>query len=115
MLVSLWRGYQTYSAASTNDTFINLDREFRIYFPVLGDFAQAPTLHGIASVSTLRGMGYTDKMDTYKWVRNKFVTLPVNVLWYSSTGESKSFYAGQRIDLDKLEYDVFSFISELKY
>ncbi len=91
--------------ASTNDTFINLDREFRIYFPDLGDFAQAPTLHGIASVSTLRGMGYTDKMDTYKWVRNKFVTLPVNVLWYSSTGESKSFYAGQRIDLDKLEYD----------
>lgn len=91
--------------ASTTDTFINIDREFRIYFPDIGDFAQNPTLHGIEQVSMQRGMGYTDRMNTIKWVRNKYVTFPVNTLWYSASGESQSFAANELIDLNTLEYD----------
>lgn len=91
--------------ASIVDTFINLDREFRIYFPDLGDFAQNPTLHGIGELSMQRGMGYTDNMNTTKWVRSKYVAFPVNTVWYSSTGEVKSFQANEQINLNELEYD----------
>lgn len=92
--------------ASNNNIFINLDREFRIYYPDRGDFAQSPTLHRISSCTKTRGMGYEDNMNTAKWTRNKYVTFPIDVIWYDSKGNSQSFYANNRIDLNKIEHDT---------
>ena len=91
--------------ATDNDVFINLDREFTIYYPNQGDFSQSPTLHGISSCTEVRGMGYEDNMDTSKWTRNKYVTFPIDVIWYDKEGNSQSFYANDRIDLNKIEHD----------
>lgn len=63
-----------------NDTFINIDVPFQIYSDTIGDFAQVPTMWGIGECTSVRGKGYYNNMNTDTWVRDKFVTLPVNVL-----------------------------------
>lgn len=67
------------STVSTNNLFINLDREFWIYVPDVGDFAQQPSLHGILETTDIRGMGYTDNMDCDKWTRDKYAIFPFAV------------------------------------
>lgn len=66
--------------ASSSDTFINLDRDFILYYPEIGDFAQQPNMHGIANTTHIRGKGYEDRMDTTTWLRDKYATFPVNVI-----------------------------------
>ena len=97
-------------SVSMTDVFINIDREFEIYYPDLGDFAQQPSLYGIAEVSRIRGKGYTDAMDVGKWMRSKYVTFPINVVWYENPEDpenstSYSYEAGTPIDLLKLSYN----------
>lgn len=91
---------------SLSDVFINVDREFKIYFPDVGDFAQNPNLHGIDECTSVRGMGYTNGMDTSVWLKAKYVTFPVDVIWYSAAGSSQTFAAGTRINLTSLTYDA---------
>lgn len=88
--------------------FINLDREFRVYFPDTGDFAQQPGMHGIATTTNIRGMGYVDNMDTSLWCRDKFITFPADVLARNPEGEYAWHYpAGVKIPIDELEDDSY--------
>ena len=59
--------------------FINLDWGFRIYFPNIGDFDQGEP-YGIKQLTSTRGLGFVDDMDTTKWTRVKRVKFPVNVI-----------------------------------
>lgn len=92
----------------TTDVFINLDREFKLYFPNEGDFAQTPNMLGISECTDVRGKGYTDGMDTTDWTRSKFVTFPFNVIGTlkgSGTASSREnmYQAFTPIDLLSLE------------
>lgn len=86
---------------SNNDIFVNLDREFKIYYPSVGDFAQSPNLHGIGETTSIRGMGYTDSMDVSKWTRDKFVLLPFDVI----DADGKPHKRGVPIDLKTQKHD----------
>ena len=63
----------------TPGNFINLDWGFQIYFPNLGDFDQGEP-YGIKQLTSTRGLGFVDNMDTTKWTRVKRVKFPVNVI-----------------------------------
>lgn len=84
--------------------FINIDREFKIYYPDTGDFEQQPNLLGISKLTDIKGKGFIDNCDTDTWLRNKFVRYQwncldeVNNLWLS----------GEYIDLLKLPGHITS-------
>lgn len=82
----------------TGNAFINVDRDFQIYYPDKGDFAQQPNLLGISECTKSRGKGYVDDTDTAVWVRNKFMMIPTNVI--DSSGNY--WYNLEPIDLNKL-------------
>ena len=87
--------------AKKGDIFINLDKPFKLYYPDQGDFAQQPNLHGIAETTAIRGMGYEDNMDTTPWLRDKFVTFPVNVI----DADNNAWRAGEPIRLTDLPHN----------
>lgn len=62
-------------------TFVNLDYPFQIYFPNRGDFAQQPTLKGISSITTVRGKGFVNDMDTTEYTLEKRVKFDFNVVF----------------------------------
>lgn len=94
--------------------YVFLDNYFQIYYANSGDFAEEPTLYGIAQTTQTRGMGYVDNMDTLKWLREKWVRFPFSVLYYrESVGKWEQYDAGNDIKLDK-EYDYYSFYCLLK-
>lgn len=66
-------------------TFINLDHEFEVYFPNTGDFAQQPSLHGIADTTQIRGLGYYNNMDLTQYTRYKRVKFPFSVIYNNVT------------------------------
>lgn len=68
------------SSARMGGTFINLDREFQIYYPFRGDFAKSPSLSGIAQTTVVRGKGYINGMDTREWTDHRWVNFPFNVI-----------------------------------
>lgn len=82
----------------TGNAFINLDRDFQIYYPDTGDFEQQPDMLGIRECSMQRGKGYVNDTNTSAWVRNKFVQFPTNVI--DSAGNY--WYSYEYIDLNKL-------------
>ena len=83
------------------DTFVLLDNYFETYYPNIGDFAENPSLQGIPITTQTRGKGYTNQMDTTKWTREKWINLPVSVLYYRvSTGVWEEYEAGDWISLD---------------
>lgn len=82
----------------TGNAFINLDRDFQIYYPDTGDFEQQPGMLGILECSKTRGKGYVNDTNTSVWVRNKFVQFPTNVI--DSAGNY--WYSFEYIDLNKL-------------
>lgn len=75
-------------------TFINLDYEFTVYFPNVGDFAQQPNLEGIGSLTTIRGKGYVDDMDTTEYTAKKRVRFPFHVFY-----NGRLYTSGSWIDL----------------
>lgn len=83
---------------STTGTFINIDREFKIYYPDVGDFEQQPRLNGIAECVDEKGLGYKNNTDTDTWLRNKFVIYPFNTI----DAANNLWGAGEPIDLLKL-------------
>lgn len=85
----------------TGDAFINLDKEFTVYYPNIGDFAMSPSMHGIAQCTSINGMGFVNQMDTTKWTREKFLTLPVNVI----DSRGRSWLSGERIDMFDQDHD----------
>lgn len=83
---------------STTGTFINIDREFKIYYPDVGDFEQQPKLNGISECVDEKGLGYKNNTDTDTWLRNKFVIYPFNTI----DAANNLWGAGEPIDLLKL-------------
>ena len=89
-----------------SDTFINLDREFKIYFPNTGDFADNPNLLGILDTTSTRGKGYYDNMDCSKWTRDKYVVFPFSVIFKDENGNlTKQASANQPIRLEAVPED----------
>jgi hypothetical protein len=66
--------------AKMGGTFINIDREFTIYYPFIGDFAEDPTLQGIATTTLTRGKGYINNMNTRTWTKHRWVSFPFDVI-----------------------------------
>lgn len=97
--------------ASTTDVFINIDREFKIYYPDIGDFEQQPNMWGIGECTSVKGKGYKNNMDTTTWLRNKYVQFPVNVI----DAKGKMRIQGEKIDLLELPDDnkVYTFYAVL--
>ena len=62
-------------------TFILLDREFQVYYPNRGDFAQQPTLHGIPEITTTRGLSYVNGMDVTEWTESKYISFEFAVIY----------------------------------
>lgn len=93
--------------ASMGGTFINLDREFKIYYPFEGDFAEKPGMLGIAETTDVRGKGYTNKMNTREWTDHRWVRFPVNVI--DPKGNMR--LAGEQIDLNEFSetQEIFEF------
>lgn len=76
-------------------SFINLDYDFEIYFPNIGDFDQGQA-YGLRTLTTQRGKGYVNGMDTTKWIRRKRVKFNFNVIY---KGDGKLYLAGEWIEL----------------
>lgn len=94
--------------------YIFLDSHFSVYYDNRGDFSEAPTLHGIAQTSQVKGMGYADNMDTGKWLREKWIMFNFAVLYNrASTGAWEQHEAGEYFQLDK-EGDYYEFYCLLK-
>lgn len=80
--------------------YINTDEYFDIYFPNIGDFSEEPSLHGIVSTTSTRGMGYKNRMDTSMWTREKYVKFSVDTLFYrEETKKWEQYTAGEWIEL----------------
>jgi hypothetical protein len=88
-------------------TFVNMDYGFQIYFPNIGDFAQQVDLQGIGSITTSRGLGYVNGMDTTQYTSGKRVKFDFNV-----TYAGKIYPSGSWIDLP-LSGDTFDFYAPL--
>lgn len=93
--------------ASMGGTFINLDREFQIYFPFVGDFAENPSLEAIEDTTIVRGKGLVNSMNTREWTEHRWVTFPVNVI----DPAGKMRLAGESIDLNEFSstQELFTF------
>lgn len=78
-----------------NGKFVNMDYDFKIYFPNIGDFNQGQ-VSGLSTLTTIRGRGYVDNMDTTKWTREKRVRFEFNVIF---KGDGKLYRAGEWIEL----------------
>lgn len=65
----------------TRGTFINLDYPFEVYFPNLGDFMQRPDMRGISAVTSTRGYGYNNSMDTTQYTQKKQIRFQFNVMY----------------------------------
>lgn len=84
----------------TSQILLNLDREFSLYYPCVGNFEQSPSTLGIPETVDYLCKGYTDNMDTTKWTREKYVTFPFNVIEKST---NQSYLAGTPINLFEID------------
>lgn len=83
----------------TPGNFINLDWNFQIYYANKGDFFQSNE-HGIGALTNVRGIGYTDDMQTVSWTKTKEARFDFNVIH-----KDKLYLAGNWVPLaDKGEY-----------
>ena len=83
----------------TPGNFINLDWNFQIYYANKGDFFQSNE-HGIGALTNVRGIGYTDDMQTVRWTKTKEARFDFNVIH-----KDKLYLAGNWVPLaDKGEY-----------
>lgn len=64
----------------TPGNFLNIDYGFRIYFPNVGDFADGQP-YGIGGLTSQRGLGFKNTMDTTKWTREKRIRFEFNVIY----------------------------------
>jgi hypothetical protein len=60
--------------------FVNLDYEFQVYYPNIGDFQGTGRL-GLSSLTSERGKGYTNNMNTTKWTREKRIRFEFSVIY----------------------------------
>lgn len=91
-----------------NATFINIDYGFQVYFPNIGDFAELPDLKGIDAITTTRGKGYKNDMNTTEWTEKKRIRFQYNVIY-----ETTLYRAGSWINLpvDQSYYDFYAVLA----
>lgn len=88
-------------------TFVNMDYGFQVYFPNKGDFADQPSLQGIGSVTTSRGKGYSNDMDTTQYTASKRIKFEFNVIY-----NGQLYRANSWIGLP-VEQELFDFYAVL--
>ena len=92
--------------------YLQLDEGFTIYFPNIGDFYGNNAL-GLANPQITRGFGYTNRMDTTRWTREKRVKFPFDVIFEEANGEQYIYPANTWIELDvPTEYFNFYLLVE---
>ncbi|RED63010.1 glycine rich domain-containing protein [Cohnella lupini] len=77
----------------TPGKFILLDYGFTIFFPNSGNF-YGNGAHGISNVTSDRGKGFVDNMDTTEWTKEKAVKFAFNVIY-----DGTMYTADEWIDL----------------
>lgn len=92
-----------------NAKYLVLDHEFSITFPNLGDF-QGDNRLGLRANQINRGLGYSNKMDTTQWTREKRVRFPFNVI---SKMDMKMYTAFEWIELpvDEVNFDFYMVVA----
>lgn len=97
---------QIKESASASNTFINLDREFKIFYPFRGDFAENPSLYGIDQVTNTRGKGFTTPMDLREYTKKRTVKFTFDVI---PKNENRIYKAGELIDLNSIDKNAETF------
>ena len=97
---------QIKESASASNTFINLDREFKIFYPFRGDFAENPSLYGIDQVTDTRGKGFTSPMDLREYTKKRTVKFTFDVI---PKNENRIYKAGELIDLNSIDKNAETF------
>lgn len=97
---------QIKESASASNTFINLDREFKIFYPFRGDFAENPSLYGIDQVTNTRGKGFTTPMDLREYTKKRTVKFTFDVI---PKNENRIYKAGDLIDLNLIDKNAETF------
>lgn len=97
---------QIKESASASTTFINLDREFKIFYPFRGDFAENPSLYGIDQVTNTRGKGFTSPMDLREYTKKRTVKFTFDVI---PKNENRIYKAGELIDLNSIDKNAETF------
>lgn len=97
---------QIKESASASNTFINLDREFKIFYPFRGDFAENPSLYGIDQVTNTRGKGFTSPMDLREYTKKRTVKFTFDVI---PKNENRIYKAGELIDLNSIDKNAETF------
>ncbi|WP_204603292.1 glycine-rich protein [Cohnella boryungensis] len=82
--------------------FINLDDEFTVFFPNVGDF-YGNGAYGIPSTSAITGKGFTDNMATTEWTKSKQVKFN-----FYATYNGRTYAPGEWIELD-VQKEKFEF------
>ncbi len=82
------------SGTYTPGNFINLDHGFQIYFPNRGDF-YGDGSYGIGYLSSMRGKGFVNGMNTTEWTKEKYVSFQFNAIY-----NGVMYSAGENIPLD---------------
>ena len=93
-------------SASKGNTFINLDREFKIFYPFRGDFAENPSLYGIDQITNTRGKGFTTPMDLREYTKKRTVKFTFDVI---PKKENRIYKAGELIDLNTIDKNAETF------
>lgn len=83
----------TADGSYTPGNFINIDWGFQVYFPNIGDFNQSQP-YGLGALTSTRGRGFVDGMDTTKWTRVKRIKFNINVIY-----KNQLYVAGEWITL----------------
>lgn len=97
---------QIKESASASTAFINLDREFKIFYPFRGDFAENPSLYGIDQVTNTRGKGFTSPMDLREYTKKRTVKFTFDVI---PKNENRIYKAGELIDLNSIDKNAETF------
>ncbi len=85
-----------------NARFLQLDHDFTVYFPNIGNFAGDGAL-GLSKPQSQTGYGYHNNTDTTQWTREKRVKFPFNVIH-----KGEMYVAGYWIELEVTE-EYFDF------
>ncbi|XID94319.1 glycine-rich protein [Paenibacillaceae bacterium WGS1546] len=92
----------TPNGPATPGEFINIDDEFTVYFPNVGDF-YGNGAHGIPTTSPIPGKGFTDNMSTTEWTQSKQVKFN-----FYATYNGVTYAPGEWIELE-VQRELFDF------
>lgn len=88
---------------------VNLESYFTVYWNNLGDFREDETLKCSTNPTQIRGQGYTQNMDTTRWIKRKCIQFKdIDVLYFNELTKSWELYkAGETIYLPVVTDGVY--------